>query len=198
MRSNKARRSQRTEAREPHGEVVGSQRTEAVKRGANSAYLMTRLARDHPKILARLHAGEFPSVRPAAKAAELIKALTPLEDLERAWRRANADDRAAFLVQVHSTNPPPKRVRRLTGALWYERMVEIRQHLLRLKAEGLVENLVESWTPANCQGYRAELRHIIKDLTTILMQIERVMGDEVRSEPEEGEAMARASERHEA
>jgi hypothetical protein len=93
--------------------------------------------------------------------------LTPLEALERAWRRENTADRAAFLVQAHSTTPPPKRLRRLTGAIWHEQLVEIRQHLRRLKDAGLVERLAETWKPEVQQGYRRELQQLIAELTML-------------------------------
>jgi hypothetical protein len=111
MMPNEAGRSPRTGHEPP------------IKRGANTADLTSRLARDHPQVLARLQAGEFPSVRAAAKAAGLIPEWTPLEQLERAWRRAPPEDRAAFLALRQSATPPPPRLRRLTGAIWHERMV---------------------------------------------------------------------------
>jgi hypothetical protein len=169
-RPNDRTRSQRTDP------------TTSLKRGANSAYYRHRLAREHPELLARLDAGEFPSVRAAAKAAGLIKAVTPLEDLQQAWRRATAEDRAAFLALVHSPTPMPKRLRQLTGAIWYESLVMIRQHVLRLRQAGLVENLARAWASQNRHGYAATLRGVIQDLTTVLAQVESVEEEAVRSE----------------
>jgi len=45
-----------------------------VTRGTNdSNYLTRRIARDHPEILERMKAGEFPSVRSAALEAGIVK-----------------------------------------------------------------------------------------------------------------------------
>jgi hypothetical protein len=170
MTPNDAGRSPRTEHEQP------------MKRGANTAYLTSRLARDHPQILARLQAGEFPSVRAAAKAAGLIPERTPLEQLERAWRQAPPEDRATFLALRQSATPLPPRLRRVTGAIWHERMVMVRQHLLMLRQTGLVPNLARSWTPDTRRGYAAELRPLINDLTQVLAQVESVMEEPVRGE----------------
>jgi hypothetical protein len=68
-------------------------------RGSNSTpYLAARLARDRPDILARLQAGEFPSVRAAAKAAGLIKEPTFLQLVQRGWAKASPEERAAVLT----------------------------------------------------------------------------------------------------
>jgi len=70
---------------------------------------------------------------------------------------------------------PPKRRRRTPrsrgdlspGGLWYERIVEVRQHLLWLKEEGLVENLAATWTAPNLSGYLSELQHVIQELRSV-------------------------------
>lgn len=41
--------------------------------GTNAAYLTRRIARDHPAILERMKAGDFPSVRAAALEAGIVK-----------------------------------------------------------------------------------------------------------------------------
>jgi hypothetical protein len=173
MTPNTPDRSQRTTSTQP------------IKRGANTAYFMSRLARDHPRILAQLQAGAFPSVRAAAKAAGLINDVTPLEQLERWWQRASADDRDAFLDWIHCATPRPKRLRRLTQAVWHERLVEVRQHLQQLGTQGLVERRAETWQPEVQQGYMRELRLLINELTMLRHRIESVRGDEVRREQEE-------------
>jgi hypothetical protein len=67
-------------------------------RGA--AYLAARLKRDHPEIAARLAQGEFKSVRAAAKVAGLVREKSPLDELRRWWRKADAADRAAFRDEI--------------------------------------------------------------------------------------------------
>jgi hypothetical protein len=176
----------------PANDAGRSQRTEPVnliKRGANIAYFRSRLAREHPAFLARLEAGEFRSVRAAAKAAGLIHERTRLEELARAWQRANAEDRAAFLATVPRGTPLPNRFHRSTGGVWFERLVMVRQHLLRLKDSGLVENLARSWTPQNRQGYAATLRSVIKDLMGVLAQVESVIEADACLTPAEAETV---------
>jgi hypothetical protein len=179
----KAAGSQRTGDDEGPVKAPSSSRTEAIKRGANTAYLTMRLARDHPQILARLQAGEFPNVRAAAKAAGLIKALTPLEKLERAWRRADSGDRHSFLVGMHSetpitlhgATPLPKGLRRgQVWDFWLDQLNEIRQHLYRVQDAGVPAKVARARTSQARQQYIEELRHLIEDLTTILGQLERV------------------------
>jgi hypothetical protein len=183
MTPNKAKRSPRTEGSEAPREAAGSPRTRAIKRGTNTAYLSMRLARDHPQIWAQLHAGAFPSVRAAAKAAGLIKALTPLEKLRRAWRRASGADQMFFLLEVHQgdtislrgPHPLPKRLsRRQAWELWRDQLLEIRQHMRRLHDAGVVFTKgAQVLTPDARAGYAAELRGFIDDLTTMLTQMER-------------------------
>jgi hypothetical protein len=44
---------------------------------------LRRLARDHPEILDRYEAGEFPSVRAAAREAGIVKDISPFEQVRR-------------------------------------------------------------------------------------------------------------------
>jgi hypothetical protein len=62
-------------------------------RGTSAAYLTARLARDRPDILARLRAGDYPSVRAAAKDAGLVKEPSPLQLVQKAWRKAKLQER---------------------------------------------------------------------------------------------------------
>jgi len=62
-------------------------------RGNNAAYLVARIQRDHPLIAKRLADGEFKSVRAAAKAAGIVRDLTPLEQFARLWAKASTDER---------------------------------------------------------------------------------------------------------
>lgn len=74
-----------------------------IQRGQSGDYLLARLKRDHPEVLARLQQGEFPSIRAAAIAAGL---LTPsdsvprtLDGYERAIRRHLSPDQQRELAQ---------------------------------------------------------------------------------------------------
>lgn len=49
-----------------------------IRNGTDPEYLTARIARDHPDILERMKAGEFPSVRAAALEAGIIKLTTTL------------------------------------------------------------------------------------------------------------------------
>lgn len=72
-----------------------------MKQGSNNAaYLLRRLARDHPDILKCYERGEFKSVRAAAMAAGIIKPSSPLDQLRKAWAKATRDERSTFLSEV--------------------------------------------------------------------------------------------------
>lgn len=63
-------------------------RIESKKQGPNAERLTARIARDHPDILERMKAGEFPSVRKAALEAGIVKpTITIPDDPEAAARR---------------------------------------------------------------------------------------------------------------
>jgi hypothetical protein len=47
-----------------------------------------------------MQAGEFRSVRQAARAAGMVKEKTPLELLIRYWRKATPEERDTFLKEV--------------------------------------------------------------------------------------------------
>jgi hypothetical protein len=61
---------------------------EKAKAGNRSDYLVARIARDRPDILERMKAGEFTSVREAARAAGMIKDVSLVEQILRLWRKA--------------------------------------------------------------------------------------------------------------
>jgi hypothetical protein len=74
----------------PHSTV--SDRVTNGTRGTHGAeYLTARIARDAPAILERMKAGEFPSVRAAARAAGILKPLDPVRVAVRASRRGQCD-----------------------------------------------------------------------------------------------------------
>ena len=66
-------------------------------RGTQAAYLLRRLARDHPDLLDSYERGEYPSARAAAIAAGIIHPPTRYQVLSRAWEKASEDDRQRFL-----------------------------------------------------------------------------------------------------
>ena len=70
------------------------------KGGNASSYLARRLARDHPEIHAKLEAGEFKSVRAAAREVGMVKEKTPLDHLRAWWAKASEEERATFMDEV--------------------------------------------------------------------------------------------------
>jgi hypothetical protein len=66
---------------------------EKAKAGNRSDYLVARIARDRPDILARMKAGEFTSVREAAREADIIKDVSLVEQILRLWRKATPAER---------------------------------------------------------------------------------------------------------
>jgi hypothetical protein len=88
-----------------HGEI-GRGRSRGAngnsKRGTNSApYLVRRLKRDDPEIIAGLATGAYRSVRAAALAAGIVKPCLAFDDLKQAWAKASAEEREAFLREVN-------------------------------------------------------------------------------------------------
>ena len=58
--------------------------------GNSSEYLTRRIARDNPAALEEMKAGKYPSVRAAAaRAAGVLKEVTGLDLLKRAWAKAH-------------------------------------------------------------------------------------------------------------
>ena len=64
--------------------------------GTNQEYLLRCLARDHPDILAAYQRNEYPSVRQAAIAADIVKVPTPLDHLNKWWDKASAEEQVMF------------------------------------------------------------------------------------------------------
>jgi hypothetical protein len=73
------------------------------ERGTSAAYLLGRLKRDHPEVLARLQSGELTSVRKAAIDAGIVKATEsdrdrcPVKRIKMYWKRATASERKEFI-----------------------------------------------------------------------------------------------------
>jgi hypothetical protein len=69
------------------------------KHGTSRAYTLDRLKREQPDIFARVVAGEL-TANAAAIEAGFRKSATPLDSLRRAWRKASAEQRAAFIAEI--------------------------------------------------------------------------------------------------
>jgi len=69
---------------------------EKAKAGNRSFYLVARIARDRPDILERMKAGEFTSVREAAREAGIIKDVSLVEQILRLWQRETPEERQAI------------------------------------------------------------------------------------------------------
>ena len=66
---------------------------EKAKAGNRSDYLIARIARDRPDILERMKAGEFTSVREAAREAGMIKDVSLVNQVVRLWEKATPEER---------------------------------------------------------------------------------------------------------
>jgi Arc/MetJ-type ribon-helix-helix transcriptional regulator len=72
-----------------------------LRRGSESAsYLTARIARDRPDILKKMKAGEYKSVRAAARDAGILKLASPFDLLKRAWGKASEEERTAFVLFI--------------------------------------------------------------------------------------------------
>jgi hypothetical protein len=69
-------------------------------KGGTNEYYTARIARDAPDVLERMKAGEFCSVAEAERAAGILKEVTGLDLLKRAWGKASQEEREAFLAWV--------------------------------------------------------------------------------------------------
>ena len=69
---------------------------EKAKAGNRSDYLIARMARDRPDILERMKAGEFASVREAAREAGIIKDVSLVTQVVRLWEKATPEERQAI------------------------------------------------------------------------------------------------------
>lgn len=67
-------------------------------RGTSRAYLLRRLARDHPRLLDRISTEFLP--RAAAIEAGIIKRSTVISRLIKLWAKASTEERQAFLQKV--------------------------------------------------------------------------------------------------
>jgi hypothetical protein len=75
---------------------------EKAKAGNRSDYLVSRIARDRPDILERMKAGEFTSVREAAREAGIIKDMSLVEQILRLWRKATPAERQTIRDSLES------------------------------------------------------------------------------------------------
>jgi len=76
-----------------------SNRTIKPTRGTTRAYTLDRLKREQPDLFDRVCAGEL-TANAAAIEAGWRKPPSPLGLLRKAWAKASADERAAFLAEV--------------------------------------------------------------------------------------------------
>jgi hypothetical protein len=72
-----------------------------LKRGGDGAqYLLRRLAREKPEILAAYERGDFKSVRAAAIAAGIVTLPTPLDQLRKDWKKASPREQETFRAEI--------------------------------------------------------------------------------------------------
>ena len=70
--------------------------------GTQKSYLLARLARDNPDILAAYQSGEYPSARQAAIAAGIVRVPTPLEIAIKAYNRLTDADKKKFADYIRN------------------------------------------------------------------------------------------------
>jgi hypothetical protein len=75
----------------------GAINTSSQRGSTNAAYLVRRLKRDHPEIAQALALGEYKSARAAAKAAGIVKELTPLQQIQKLWAKLTEPERKEHL-----------------------------------------------------------------------------------------------------
>ena len=69
---------------------------------------------------------------------------------------------------------PRAEARKPIGQRWHDQMVEIRQHLMGLERNSLIENLVRTWSPPVRQGYCKELGQVIAALHLLVERFDNV------------------------
>ena len=94
MQADNARAQAEHRVQGKHHEHSPLRRNDDGSGGGNSRdYLLRRLAREAPAVLAAYERGEFKSVRAAAKTVGLIKEPTPLEQMRRLWSKLSPTER---------------------------------------------------------------------------------------------------------
>lgn len=75
-----------------------------MSQGNSSKKILRKLKRRAPEIFERYKAGEFSSVRAAAKAAGIKVGQSPLQALRSDWKKANAQERETFRKEIDNQN----------------------------------------------------------------------------------------------
>lgn len=106
-------RAQKVDPLPAHGEIGNGRNRDDIisstSHGTSADYLSRRIARDRPDILERMKAGEFKSVRAAAKEAGIVKDPTPYQLLLKAWNKATVSERVQFAVSLYQLEPETMR-----------------------------------------------------------------------------------------
>lgn len=97
-RTQAEHRSQGTRTDQHHS--IGMKLSRLDQGGNQRSYLLRRLARDYGEILAAYERGEFKSVRSAAKAAGIVKDLTPFEQILKLLPKLTDEERADLIFLV--------------------------------------------------------------------------------------------------
>ncbi len=84
----------------PKEELLQRNNSSDIQQGNSKSYLVARLKRDAPEIAEDLAHGKYRSVRAAAKAAGIVRDLTPLDYLHRYWRQVPMAQRIQFLTEM--------------------------------------------------------------------------------------------------
>ena len=83
-----------------HNDIMNDRK---VIQGTGRVYLLRRIAREAPAVLAAYEQGEYKSVRAAADAAGIPR-LTQTSKLRSAWKKATVEQRAEFIKMIQGEN----------------------------------------------------------------------------------------------
>jgi transposase-like protein len=67
---------------------------------------------------------------------------------------------------------------------WHERLGELRQHVGQMEQSERIENVARVWDPAELNGYREELGHLIARLQHVSQRIDAVICAKVDGDPQ--------------
>ena len=73
----------------------------------------------------------------------------------------------------------PRGPKKLRGAIWHERLAEVRRHFDQLERRHLVENLARTWSLDVAKGYLLELQHLIARLQAVATRVESVIREQI-------------------
>jgi ParB-like chromosome segregation protein Spo0J len=99
-------------------------------------------------------------------------------ELRRAPEKANEPE-VADASSGPATPVVSRGHKKPTGAIWQERVVEVRHHVEQLEQRHPVEDLVRTWSLDVANGYLVELQQFIAQLQAVAKRVETVIREQV-------------------